>query len=287
LASTEEMPPAILGDDVTQAQLTVFIKNLRNDRAALFGHIRTFLDLPPVAPPHERILESTLADMEHGFKEKITSNQFAVSLSPYAVSGPPKTHPSAGLSYSRSSAHIFNHPQFGPQKYSPPVMGRVVRPKGASAGSFAPVLGVGGFVVDVPSGSAPSFNLGKSSRSAPQAQIPGLLQIEPNKVGGSKAYLQPTHARVNPKGQVILEVKIGDPDAIAVLENTTDQIPKPRTGPTSLGGPSRSTGYSTSSTSRSNRGYGVGDEDFSRNREPFARRGGDALKSLQDVIGGL
>jgi hypothetical protein len=119
-------------------------------------------------------------------------------------------------------------------------------PKGAATGNFAPVLGVGGFVVDTPTGSgAESFNVSGARANGMRPKtppIPGLLNIEPDKVGGSKTYVHPTHAKVDPQGRVVLSVAPGDEQAIAVLEETTDQIPPP-TVPFPLRRYERSTGF--------------------------------------------
>jgi len=289
LAATDEMPPPVAEQDVTEEQLTSYIRSLRRDRSALYKHIREFLDLAPVAPPDARAIESMIDNLAltskgRGSKTSLSSEQFATTLSPFAKTGPPKTHPSAGLSYIRSAAYTPNHPQFGPQKKHTPVKARVVRPKGASGGAFAPTLGVGGFVVDVP-GGGPDFNIGNTSKSHANMalQIPGLLQIEPDKVGGSKTYVHPKHASVTPKGKIILTVDSGEPEAIAVLENTTDKIPQPQparpVGPAGL--TRRLKGFSNSS-----RGYGLSDEPTPR-QQPSSQSqgGGDPMTTLGNLMG--
>lgn len=125
-------------------------------------------------------------------------------------------------------------------------------PKGAAAGNFAPVLGVGGFVVDIPSGvGASSFNVRGSAGRGSDGPIPGLINIEPNKVGGSKAYVHPTSASVDPKGRVILKVEQADPEAVAVLEGKVDEIPRRQIMRT------KGLGLSPYSLSRSSGGYGL------------------------------
>merc|ERR1711964_913431 len=112
------------------------------------------------------------------------NNVLPASRSPYAETGPPKTHPSAGLSYSLTNAHTYNHPVWGPQKNPPPVQSRVVMPKSAATGQFGAALGVGGFVTELPAGQD-SFNLGGSgrfSRQHRQKEAPGTLTVDPSKV---------------------------------------------------------------------------------------------------------
>lgn len=193
-----------------------YIKNLRQDTKELYKKVRTFLDLPPA--PSVKNGESLFVAATAG------NTQEEVSDSPYADFGPPKTHPSAGLAYSRTDAITFNHPVYGPQRQKPPVEARVVMPKNAGVGAFAPVLGVGGVVVDVPNTDA--FKHGGSTDRRSQKQIiPGLLTIEPGKVGGSKTYVEPQHARIDHKGRIILQVGAADEDVVAVKEGRVGEIP--------------------------------------------------------------
>ena len=248
-----EMPVAIQASEVTDEQFNGYVKNLRNELAELYRLIRSFLDLPP-SPVSQITKEHMASWMEKALTIPKPSrfqklDVLGTSSSPYADSGPPKTHPSAGLAYSRTAAHTFNHPTWGPQKYNPPLPARVVMPKGAATGYFAPVLGVGGFVVDIPTGSgAESFNISGTTTTskyfnrAKPPPIPGLLHVEPDKVGGSKTYVHPTHAKIDPSGRVVMSVLPGDEQAIAVLEGTTDQIPPPSV-PLQLRTYTRSTGF--------------------------------------------
>lgn len=229
----EEIGPSIQPSDLTEQQLMDYIKSMRDDRSELYKLIRQFLDLPPapnpVLPSGSEWLSNMLDRPAGSAVPSIDSKAYQpTSDSPYADSGPPSTHPSAGLSYGRSSAHTFNHPLYGPQNKSPPLQARVVMPKGAS-GNFAPVLGVGGFVVDVPPGEN-SFNTrGAFNKSRPGARgteslIPGLMAIEPNKVGGSKAYVNPKSASVDTRGRIVLKVEQADAEAVAVMEGDVDKI---------------------------------------------------------------
>jgi hypothetical protein len=227
----EEIGPAIQASDITEEQLSMYIKSLRRDDHELYKQIRIFLDLPPSPNPALNTdflgglnLETMSANRR---TPTINSEHYKGSDSPYSESGPPKTHPSAGLAYGRTSSHTFNHPVYGPQKHKSPVQARVVMPKGAATGNFAPALGVGGFVTDTPSGSDSSFDLRGSSGRGKGARpvIPGLLNIEPDRVGGSKAYVHPNFASIDPKGRVILSVAPADPEAVSVKEGTVDKIP--------------------------------------------------------------
>lgn len=286
LTEEEEMPDAISEEDVTQDQFTAYIKVLRKDRITRNSLIRDFFDLAPVTPAKT---QGIMDDLQKGFglsdEPIMLAGEIPPTTSPYGIGGPPKTHPSAGLSYARSQAYTPNHPQFGPQKHRRPVQGRVIRPRGAQGGSFNPTLGVGGFVVDAP-GGADAFTIGPSRNgsAAVLTMIPGIQQIEPDKVGGSKTYLQLEHAQVNSKGQVILTVDYGDPEAVAVLENTTDQIPKPPTPAPKLPsfkGAGRVLGNSPGSSA-----YGLSNDAtpnlFSSGP---SGGGGDAMTTLKSLLG--
>ncbi|KAE8451698.1 hypothetical protein EG329_003155 [Mollisiaceae sp. DMI_Dod_QoI] len=230
----EELPAAIQTEDVTEEQMTEYVKILRHDRSELYGLIRAFLDLPPAptvqVDDYANLISEALSRGATGPNDTydINTGHAAISASPYAKTGPPKTHPSAGLAYSRTNAHIYNHPEFGPQRSKAPIKARVVLPGQAAVGNFAPKLGVGGFVTEVPDGELGGFKqrpVGRAWKSA--VTIPGMTSIEPDKKGGSKAYVEPLHAQVDPSGRVILKVAIAQAEAVAVQEGTTDRMPDP------------------------------------------------------------
>lgn len=274
----EEFLASISPDMVTQEQLTAYIKELRVDRASLYNHIRAFLDLPPVAPPDPRDNSGLLEDMVTGGLNQPVRNQFATTLSPYAKNGPPKTHPSAGLSYIRSSAYTANHPEFGPQKKSTTIKSRVIKPRGGGNGALEATLGVAGVVTPLPAG-ADSFSTGSTSKfkgTNTGHSIPGAQNVEPLKVGGSKTHVHPAHATISSTGQIMLVVESADPEAIAVLEGTTDQIPPP---PTPVQPRPRVTGPG----GMFGGGYGLGPE---RSQSPFAARpsSNDPTRSLNKSL---
>lgn len=225
-------PKAVNAADITSQQLNLYIKSLRSDTKILYSLIRQFLDLPPA--PNKSLSSDFGSILEENFAAHnqvgMKSDDFAQeSKSPYCESGPPKTHPSAGLAYGRTSSVLFNHPLFGPQQSQPPVQGRVVMPKGAATGKFPPMLGVGGFVTQVPGGeSAIMFDRGTGN----QGKIDGLMTVELKKVGGSKAWVKPTSAVINPRGEVIMKVRLADAEAVAVKMGTTESIPARPVGPT-------------------------------------------------------
>ena len=248
--------------DVTETQLLEYIRSLRENSTELFGQIRKFLDLPPApnpALPTGTAWITGMLDKPGGSQMPIDSEDYQpTSNSPYADLGPPATHPSAGLSYGRTSAHTFNHPVYGPQSKKPPVQARVIQPKAAGRGNYPPLLGIGGFVVNVPAGDT-SFNLwgryGRSARNRPEhSVIPGLVAVEPHKVGGSKAYVNPKSASLDTKGRIVLKVEQADPEAIAIMEGRVDKIPRQEL--------LHSKGFLKTPPTRSNEGYGISSGDL-------------------------
>ncbi|KAG0653018.1 small ribosomal subunit bS1m [Hyphodiscus hymeniophilus] len=268
--------------DITDEQLTDYIKTLRRDRTTLNKHIRSFLDLPPA--PHFRIPEESWNDPNSPLSMVFAGEDAdyqATSDSPYAESGPPKTHPSAGLSYSRTASHTFNHPLYGPQKYQPPVQARVVMPKKAAVGSFAPILGVGGFAVDIPVGESSFKNNPRHSKAA--QSMSGIDAIDPDAVGGSKAWVHARHARIDSKGRVILNVTKADPESIAVKEGRVGDIPTEFIKPL----PMRPSFISRNSGASSyGGGYGLGPRDFKGKAEGkrIEKADLDAVKELADFV---
>lgn len=216
----------ITADQISEDQLSTYIRHLRHDESTLYQQIRAFLDLAPSPAPIPEGDSPDYYDLLSTKRPKPVD--IPTSPSPYAESGPPKTHPSAGLSYSRSSSWTYNHALYGPQAHHPPVEARIVMPKNASGA--APVLGVGGVVVDIPQGFS-QFDVRPTTQgfSGPrgQEQVAGLLFVEPEKYGGSKTWVEPKHAYIDAKGKIVLSVYPADRDAIAVKEDKVDEIPEP------------------------------------------------------------
>ncbi|KAL8823248.1 MAG: hypothetical protein Q9191_006036 [Dirinaria sp. TL-2023a] len=95
--------------EVSDKDLRIYIKRLRQDQDALFALIEEFLDLPS------------------------------------SEEAPPTTQPSAGISYLRTNAYTPNHPVLGPQAKRRPIRGRVLLPRSARPKAM---IGVGGIVAE-------------------------------------------------------------------------------------------------------------------------------------------
>lgn len=193
----QEMPESgeELGSvEVTEEEVDGFVKRLRKDQAAMHRLLRDFLDLP--------------------------RDQSNKAQSTYDDQGPPITHPSAGLSYLRTSSHTFNHPVNGPQEDKSPVLGRVLKPQSiARQEKSKAVLSVAGVAVEDPRQPFTKVD-----------ETPGIAQLDPDMVGGGKIWLQPKRASIDVKGRINIEVKRADKNAIDVLtadrgESQPDELP--------------------------------------------------------------
>lgn len=170
---------------VTDEEFQVYLKKLRADPFALGPVVFELLDLPSSpAVPSDRIGQ-----------KYFQSPGTKLSSAEYAVTGPPRTHPSAGLSYSRSHALLYNHPKFGPQTYQRPVEARILRPKGRFKGKTAKAIaGVGGIAVE--DLNAMTF--------VEQGSPPGLAAFDATIPGGAKYYVTPIRASINSEGRINL-----------------------------------------------------------------------------------
>jgi len=131
-------------------------------------------------------------------------------------------------------------------------------PKNSSTGKFPPVLGVGGVVVNIPKGQS-DFDIARFKNQRVVATIGGLETIELNKEGGSKTYVSPVSARIDPRGKINLIVKGADPDAVAIAEGKADEIPHREAQAQVYGLPtlSKGTGYSNRINESGAAGWGL------------------------------
>ncbi|OJJ46655.1 hypothetical protein ASPZODRAFT_1992108 [Penicilliopsis zonata CBS 506.65] len=169
--------------EVSEEEFQARLRLLRADPFALGPAVFELLDLPsPPAIPSDRI--------GHKYYQ---SPGTKLSSAEYAVSGPPKTHPSAGLSYTRSHALLYNHPRFGPQAFQKPVEARILRPKGRFKGRTSKAIaGVGGIAVE--DLNAMTF--------VEQGAPAGLATFDASTPGGSKYWVTPIRASVDSDGRI-------------------------------------------------------------------------------------
>lgn len=162
---------------VTDGEFDEHMRYLRATPSAFGPLIAEFFDLPE-GPRSTASTASSVEDYTYG--------RTTIAAEAYREIGPPKTHPSAGISYLQSGAHVHNHPVFGPQQTNPPVIARVLRPNIRRKPAD---LGMAGFVLD---GNISSQLLG--------------TQEEPVSCR-TKMAVRPTMAVVDSGGRVILSAE--------------------------------------------------------------------------------
>lgn len=190
--SSAEIAQPIKAQDITEAEFEEYVRDLREDRYELYRLAGRFLDLAPIALGARL---HKLGNLAPDVKKELVSHT-------YAETGPPATHPSAGLSYLRTNSFMENHPIYGPQKQHAPVEARVLKPRAPREGIYQPSIGVGGFVADKTS-SDTTFNLAKSgSRTVDK----GLFQLDLAVEGGSKMFLGTHRATVDKNGHAIIKM---------------------------------------------------------------------------------
>ncbi|KAH0491687.1 hypothetical protein TgHK011_003104 [Trichoderma gracile] len=213
----KEAPPKVEVRDITEAQFTDYLRALRNDRVTLYALVSKFLDLAPLGQP---------VGIIHAFWAERDS---VAPDSPYGKSGPPPSHPSAGISYLRTNAFMENHPVYGPQGKRAPALARVVYPR---TGPIPPKLGVGGFVADAPSGDN-EFNPRYGSRmSVTKGVLNGIMHLDTTTFGGAKAYVEASTATVDPSGKVVLRLREADPEAQVIARESRGLTEIYNDGPT-------------------------------------------------------
>lgn len=190
---------------VTDEELDEYIRHLRATPTAFGPLIAEFLDLPE-GPREDKSGKSTSLDT-------FTYGRTTLATEAYSETGPPTTHPSAGLSYYRSGAHVINHPVFGPQKDNLAVEARLLRP-----GFRRKIgdVGVAGFVV------ALTTNTSNATKS---------WQPQP---GGVKMLVSPRKAVVDSDGRLHLHAQGASIPAEAVYTFDSDasaEEKKPREVP--------------------------------------------------------
>lgn len=182
--------------EISEEDVDTHVRQLRKDRKLLHQMIERFLDLPSFT----EISGEVAVDSESS--TRITEARFKAE-------GPPKTHPSAGLSYLRTSSHIHNHPILGPQAYQPPVCGRVVACQTRLGSKKRPRarIGIAGVVAD-----------DNRNTNYKGSQPPGLATFEPDIPGGTKCWYHPQHASIDSQGRIQLKIKHAFEDTLAIYE---------------------------------------------------------------------
>ncbi|MCJ1308226.1 hypothetical protein MMC25_001879 [Agyrium rufum] len=171
------------------------IRLRRSDTPRLRQMIWDFLDLPGRA--------EVLATVQSGVDNATETVD---------ITQPPQTHPSAGLNYRRTGSVVPNHPILGPLRHEEPHQGRILSPGKENVSRFGGrvIFGLGGVAV-----------VERANTFKPQNPL-GSQNIDPWVEGGTKPYLQPGRASIDPSGRIKLDISTASPAATAVWKGKQD-----------------------------------------------------------------
>ncbi|PSN69420.1 hypothetical protein BS50DRAFT_341665 [Corynespora cassiicola Philippines] len=133
---------------------------------------------------------------------------------------PLSTHPSAGLGYLRTNAHLANHPILGPQAKHTPVPARVVQPIETSTNKADYArLGVAGFVAN---------DEWRAAASRTQNSRSDVYNIDIHTPGGRKVPVHPQYAAVSNSGRIHLRLTRAVGAEVAVSRGELEDKPPAR-----------------------------------------------------------
>ena len=188
--------------EVTENELAEYMRTLRTKPETFGTLITDFLDLPegPAFPKSAQFYES---DRWHNGRSTVAARV-------YTDAGPPKTHPSAGLSYLKIGPKVYarNDPVYGPLALNQPIQARVLKTR-RQATAVMGSLGVAGVVANTVETSGVRSN---------------IFEAFSPKAGGHKRVVRPVSASVNSNGTVNLSVKmaashqLGEDDSIVAQD---------------------------------------------------------------------
>lgn len=222
--------------EVSDQQVDDYIKHLRSNPTEMRAKLEAFLDLPRATTSSNANEASSGSEIN------------------YAMTGPPKTHPSAGLTYLRTASRIHNHPILGPQYIKEPVQGRLLTPQVSGKGRtlIRALVGVGGVVaVDSHTKDKDGSLFPKSARSDPPADI------------GSKCWFHPERASVSDRGRIKLRIQRATGASLTLFTDVEDGKSDFKSQPAVPNAPGGFMTQSNSwrqSSSRFKQGYGIENE---------------------------
>lgn len=228
--------------EVTDQQVDDYIRYLRTNPKQLHAIVEGFLDLPRAIGNSNIIAFEATPDSERN----------------YAISGPPKTHPSAGLTYLRTASRVYNHPILGPQDIKRPEQGRFLTPQTSAQGRrrTRALVGFGGVVAA--DSHTRNQTAGRSSKNA---------RFEPDTAVGSKYWFHPERATVSNTGRIKLHlqraVRANLTLFTGVEDEGTDLGDEPAVSKVSRGFPVHAKGWRQKSQPAT-KGYGIENEADSR-----------------------
>lgn len=121
----------------TEDDVTSHMRYLRSEPSKFGPLIAKFFDLADGPNPTQ------MKDPWHYGRHTIAADL-------YKESGPPRTHPSAGLSYIKLDTSVRNDPATGPRANRAPVAARLLKSRQIEHNRHIPTVGVAGFVVGQP-----------------------------------------------------------------------------------------------------------------------------------------
>ncbi|KAK5070059.1 hypothetical protein LTR51_007752 [Lithohypha guttulata] len=169
--------------DITEGEVKEQMRYLRNEPRKFGPIIAEILDLPEV--------ESEIPGRTKDLADLWEYGRSTLAAGEWSSRGPPRTHPSAGLSYIHTNNHVNNDPKYGPQSSRNVTVARVVKARAKGSASRVHV-GLAGFIV-------PPM----------EARHDSKLEYMP-KPGGNKVALRPTVAYVHSSGAVRLHAEHTD-----------------------------------------------------------------------------
>jgi hypothetical protein len=190
-------------EDITDSELTEYVRRVRYDRPKLFEFVSEFLDLAPIRPDENVDLFGAIRGRWKQQQQQIGGGN------PWGREGPPMTHPSAGISYLRTDSFLHNHPIYGPQKLHPPVEARWVQPSSQSGAGLAK-LGIAGFVATMPEQM--------SAIGGPAGRGRSFNHFDPDAEGGAKSWVKLTKAQVDSNGRIVISMNDAETEAKLVAQ---------------------------------------------------------------------
>jgi hypothetical protein len=166
--------------EATEKDITEHMRYLRNEPGKFGPLIAKFFDLADGPNP-----SSDMTDPWSYGRDTIAADL-------YRESGPPRTHPSAGLSYVKTEASVANSPATGPRASREPVAARLLKSRQIMHNKHVPYVGVAGFVTPEPVGAT--------------AITEQIWKWEPVK-DGPKLVVAPISTSVSQAGKVEIKTK--------------------------------------------------------------------------------
>lgn len=177
VAASHDSPAEVTEEDVTE-----HLRYLRSEPGKFGPLIAEFFDLADGPRPSSET------------QDPWSYGRDTIAADPYKESGPPRTHPSAGLSYLKFEKFSQNDIVVGPRATRPPVPARLLKSIQAAHNRHIPFVGVAGFIVPQPTSASTSFSE-LNWKWAPTKD-------------GPKMVVTPTTATVSQAGKVEIQTKL-------------------------------------------------------------------------------